>query len=170
LIIRQLDGRDIPGWIELRTRLWPDESASELEAEGRRALRGDPPLIVRVAEETGRLIGFIEIGLRSYAEGCSSSPVPYVEGWYVVPERRRQGVGAALMRAAEMWASQAGYVELGSDTQPANQGSQAAHAALGFEEVEQLVVFRKALGTDTASPSQRTRNDGMGPGERSPGP
>ncbi len=145
MVVRPLEDPDVPNWIALRAQLWPAETLSELEIEGRHALAGEPPLIVLVAEEYDRLTGFIELGLRSYAEGCSSSPVPYVEGWFVVPERRQRGLGAALMRAAETWCKQAGYTEMGSDTQPINEVSRAAHAALGFEEVEQLVVFHKAL-------------------------
>jgi aminoglycoside 6'-N-acetyltransferase I len=100
---------------------------------------------VFVAVEDERLVAFLELDLRSYAEGCASSPVPYVEGWYVIPEWRRRGVGGALMQAAEEWSRARGYAELGSDTEEPNRLSRDAHAALGFEEVETVVVFRKAL-------------------------
>ncbi len=102
-------------------------------------------MVVFVAEENGTLVGFLELGLRSVAEGCTSSPVPYVEGWYVAADWRRRGVGGALMQAAEEWSRARGYTELGSDTEEANRLSRAAHAALGFEEVETLVVLRKPL-------------------------
>jgi aminoglycoside 6'-N-acetyltransferase I len=143
--IRPLEPPDIPRWIELRFKLWPDQSPAEMDAEGRAALTAEPPLIVFVAEESGTLVGFLELGLRSVAEGCESSPVPYVEGWYVEADRRRHGVGGALMRAAEEWSRSRGYTELGSDTEEVNRLSRAAHAALGFQEVETLVIFRKSL-------------------------
>lgn len=145
MLVRPLLEPDIPAWISLRAQLWPEEMPSELERQGRLALDGDPPLIVLVATESNQLMGFIEIGLRSYAEGCSSSPVPYIEGWFVASNERRRGVGTALMEAAQAWARQGGFAELGSDTQPVNQISRSAHEALGFQEVEQLVVFRKDL-------------------------
>jgi len=116
-----------------------------MDVEGRAALGADPPLVVFVAVEDERLVAFLELDLRSYAEGCASSPVPYVEGWYVIPEWRRRGVGGALMKAAEEWSRAQGYPELGSDTEETNRLSRDAHAALGFEEVETVVVFRKAL-------------------------
>lgn len=125
--------------------LWPDQSRDELDEEGRVALAADPPLIVFVAEVDNALAGFIELGLRSVAEGCSRSPVPYVEGWYVEAASRRRGIGGALMHAAESWCREQGYREFGSDALADNQLSRVAHAALGFEEVETLVVFRKAL-------------------------
>ncbi len=143
--IRPLEERDIPRWIALRTELWPHESPAELDREGRAALEAEPPLVVFVAEENGTPVGFLELGLRSVVEGCTSSPVPYVEGWYVAADWRRRGVGGALMQAAEEWSRARGYTELGSDTEEVNRLSRAAHAALGFEEVETLVVFRKPL-------------------------
>ena len=143
--IRPLEASDIPQWITLRGRLWPDQAPAELDEEGRAALAATRPLTVFVAEESGRLVGFLELDLRSYAEGCGSSPVPYVEGWYVEPDWQRRGVGGALVRAAEEWSRAGGYTELGSDTEEVNRLSRAAHAALGFEEVETLVIFRKSL-------------------------
>lgn len=143
--IRPLEVPDIPQWIELRRKLWSDQSPAELDEEGRAALIAEPPLTVFVAEENRTLVGFLELGLRSYAEGCSGSPVPYVEGWYVEPDWRCCGVGGALMQAAEEWSRAGGYRELGSDTEEVNRLSRTAHAALGFAEVETIVVFRKAL-------------------------
>ena len=143
--IRPIAVTDIPQWVELRAKLWPHESRAELEAQGRAALIAEPPLVVFVAVENSTLLGFLELGLRSVAEGCASSPVPYVEGWYVEADWRRRGVGRTLMHAAEEWSRSRSYRELGSDTEEANQLSRAAHAALGFAEVETLVVFRKSL-------------------------
>lgn len=145
MLIRPLQPSEISRWIELRAELWPDEPLADLDAQGRTALAADPPLVVFVAEVSAALVGFLELSLRSVAEGCTSSPVPYVEGWYVVADWRRRGVGGALMRRAEQWSRECGYTELGSDTEEVNRLSRVAHAALGFEEVVTLVVFRKPL-------------------------
>jgi len=145
MMIRPLQESDIPRWIELRATLWPHASLEELDVEGRAALVAEPPLIVFVAEEELAILGFLELSLRSYAEGCDSSPVPYVEGWFVEAGWRRHGVGGALMDAAADWSRAHGYTELGSDTEVTNHLSRAAHAALGFEEVETLVIFRRPL-------------------------
>jgi len=40
---------------------------------------------ILVAEEGSQFIGWVEVALRDYAEGCQTSPVGYLEGWYVVP-------------------------------------------------------------------------------------
>jgi aminoglycoside 6'-N-acetyltransferase I len=87
----------------------------------------------------------VELSIRSHAEGCETDRVAFVEGWYVDNDHRGRGVGAALMRAAEEWGRASRCTELGSDTQLWNEPSIAAHKALGFEEVERLVAFRKAL-------------------------
>jgi len=143
--VRALAGSDISQWAELRAALWTDQPRDELEADGRVALAKDPPLVVFVAEDESVLAGFIEFGFRSVAEGCESSPVPYVEGWFVRESYRRRGIGAALMRAVEDWCRARGFVELGSDANASNRLSRDVHAALGFEEVETLVVFRRVL-------------------------
>lgn len=143
--VRALEESDIPQWIDLRAKLWPEQSRTLLDSEGRQQQTGEPPLVVFVADDDTRLVGFIEVGLRSVAEGCESSPAPYVEGWYVEPEHQRRGIGRALMREAERWARANGYTEMGSDAQLDNTLSHRVHAALGFEEVERLVVFRKSL-------------------------
>jgi aminoglycoside 6'-N-acetyltransferase I len=102
--------------------------------------------ITLVAERAGGgLCGFIEVSLRNYAEGCQTSPVAYIEGWYVDAESRRRTLGTHLVQAAEAWARHQGLKEIASDTQIENAISIQAHTSLGYKEVERLVCFRKAL-------------------------
>jgi aminoglycoside 6'-N-acetyltransferase I len=94
----------------------------------------------------GRVVGFVQVGLRSHADGCDTSrPVGFIEGWYVVPDCRRQGIGRRLLAAAEDWACNQGCKEMGSDTQIDNEISQTAHRALGYQVVDRCVHFRKPL-------------------------
>lgn len=101
-------------------------------------------MIVR-AIESDVPVGFIELAVRPFADGCDSAPVPHVEGWYVEPGARGRGTGRALMDAAEGWARERGFVELASDTEVHNDGSLAAHMRCGFVETERLIKFRKSL-------------------------
>jgi aminoglycoside 6'-N-acetyltransferase I len=104
-----------------------------------------------VVESTGGgLCGFIEVSLRNYAEGCMTSPVAYIEGWYVDEHCRRRTLGTRLVQAAEAWARSQGLKEMVSDTQVENAVSIQAHTRLGYEEVERLVCFRKALDASGA--------------------
>jgi aminoglycoside 6'-N-acetyltransferase I len=89
--------------------------------------------------------GFISFSLRPWAEGCDSSPVPYIEGWWVAPELRQSGVGRALVTAVEQWCRKHGYAELASDVELDNDISLRAHAALGFEPTVRVQFFRKRL-------------------------
>jgi aminoglycoside 6'-N-acetyltransferase I len=68
-----------------------------------------------------------------------------VEGWFVIEAWRKQGVGRALIRAAENWAKEQGCSEMASDTWIDNELSQLAHEALGFEVVDRCVNYRKPL-------------------------
>jgi aminoglycoside 6'-N-acetyltransferase I len=84
------------------------------------------PLMLFVAQsDTGELLGFLEAGLRSFAEGCEPwQPVGYVEGWYVAERYRKQGIGGKLLEAAEEWARRQGCVEMASDALLHNHLSQ----------------------------------------------
>jgi aminoglycoside 6'-N-acetyltransferase I len=135
----------------LRETLWPESTASEHAQELALILADKPPttmpLVILVSEASpGLLNGFLEVGLRSYADGCDGTyAVGYVEGWYVAELHRRRGVGAALLRAAEEWARAQGCREIASDTSVSNTVSQRVHESLGFQVTERAVLYRKTL-------------------------
>jgi aminoglycoside 6'-N-acetyltransferase I len=146
--IRAVETGDVERWIDLRHALWPDEPREELAAEARAYLNGRGFMlecVLAAVDAAGTVVGFAELSRRPYAEGCVTTPVAFLEGWFVVPERRGLGAGRALVAAAEAWARSRGCREFGSDTTIDNTASAAAHAALGFEEVERIRCFRKAL-------------------------
>jgi aminoglycoside 6'-N-acetyltransferase I len=151
MLIRLARPPDRDQLARLRVALWPESSVDQHAREVALILAGKfpgvMPLVVLVVEaDDGTLVGFLEAGLRSYADGCDAAqPVGYVEGWYVVENHRREGLGADLLRAAEDWARGQGCVEMASDTAIDNQASQRAHEALGFEVAERSVLYRKRL-------------------------
>ena len=155
--IRAATPSDAAAWLELRHALWPDSERATHAREIERFLAGalSVPLHVLLAFDGGRAVGLAELNIRPYAEGCSTDRVGFLEGWYVVPEARRRGIGTALVRAAERWAIERGCTELASDAEHDNRLSQKAHHALGFEEVGQIRCFRKDLrrrGGENPSP------------------
>ena len=93
----------------------------------------------------GEVVGFCELSIRAYAEGCRSDRVGYLEGWYVAPGERRRGVGRELVAAAERWARDQGCAEFASDAAVDNTASSAAHLALGFSDAGVIRCFRKRL-------------------------
>jgi len=146
--VNPVDRASLERWSTMRASLWPEAVAAELAREATRFLDGVPSVAEAVfvaLDEANSAFGFIELGLRQFADGCESSPVPYVEGWFVEGEQRGRGAGKALMNAGERWARERGFFELASDTQIDNVTSRQAHAALGFAEVETLVILRKDL-------------------------
>jgi aminoglycoside 6'-N-acetyltransferase I len=147
LLIRPVEQGDAAAWERMRTALWPDDSGSHAGDIARffSPQRNEPLEVLLACSGSGANLGFVELSIHPYAAGCTSNRVAFVEGWYVEPAHRRRGVGAALMRAAEEWGRANRCTELGSDTQLWNESSIAAHKALGFEEAERLVAFRKSL-------------------------
>jgi aminoglycoside 6'-N-acetyltransferase I len=145
LRIRFRQPSDDAEWLRMRRALWPDDSeaAHQIDMAVWRA-RVDAAVLVAERADQG-LAGFTEVGTRLYADGCDTSPVAYLEGWYVDRDVRRHGIGAALVRAAEAWARERGYRELASDALLNAIDSQRAHSALGFIDVERAVRYRKRL-------------------------
>ncbi len=145
--IRELRREERGQWLHLRQLLWPD-SPRETLAEEQEEIIADPEAnsVLVAALPGGELVGFVEVALRNWAEGCSTRPVGYIEAWYVKPEQRRSGLGRLLMRAAERWALSRRCSELGSDAELKNEVSHEAHRAVGFVEVTRLVLFAKRLG------------------------
>jgi aminoglycoside 6'-N-acetyltransferase I len=146
--VRSATPTDRDRWLRLRHALWPEGSEAEHREEIARffAGRARTPLAVLLAEDAaGHAIGFAELSIRAYAEGCRTDRVAYLEGWFVVPAARSRGVGRALIAAAEGWARAQGCAELASDAEADTKLGATAHRALGFTEVGLVRCFRKDL-------------------------
>jgi aminoglycoside 6'-N-acetyltransferase I len=138
VIVRPVAPSDAAFWARMRRALWPgDEHPDEVAKFFRGEL--DEPSFVLVALDGEQFLGFAELSVHEPGH------LAYLEGWWVDPAWRRRGVGRALVAAAEAWGRAQGCREFGSDTEVSNTASAAAHAALGFTEVEQLRCFRKPL-------------------------
>ena len=145
--VRHARPEDAPFLAAFRAELWPEDSEAGHFREVRRFFEGSTPelLAILIAEDAGRAVGFADLSIRPWAEGCVTNRVAYLEGWFVVAEARGRGAGRALVAAAGEWARAQGCRELASDTQPDNDGSAAAHRALGFTDVGLVRCFRKDL-------------------------
>ncbi len=147
--IRAVNKGDRAEWARMRSQLYSNPDLQEIDDWYEAASSGGTTLVgvaVLVADRgDGSLAGFVEVGSRPYAEGCETSPVAYLEGWYVDPDDRRAGLGTRLIEAAEAWARSHGFREIASDTELENGISLGAHLALGYEEVERQICFRKRL-------------------------
>ncbi len=152
IYIRPARPADLDQLARLLEALWPDSPAEEHSKELQLLLGGKADLVLTtphtifVAEAGEKLAGFLEVDLRSHADGCNPSrPVGYIEGWYIAENYRRRGIGKKLLAAAEDWARGHGCLEMASDALIDNQISQQAHEALGYEVVDRCVHYRKSL-------------------------
>jgi aminoglycoside 6'-N-acetyltransferase I len=145
ITIRKGRASDRDGLVLMRKALWPEcpENRQELEMA---QILSDKGIVLLAESSSSGLVGFAEISLRTdHVEGTTSSPVPYLEGWYVEPSYRSQGIGKALLRSVEDFAVQAGYAELASDAELKNHDSIKIHQHFGFREVGRTVHFIKSL-------------------------
>lgn len=146
--IRPARAADVAAWSQLRAALWPDDdAAAHAEDIAETFLSGDPDQVAFVAEgEDGELLGFVEASIRrDYVDGCETSPVAFGEGAFIRPEWRGKGVGRALVEAVADWGRAKGCTELASNAMLDNTASHAFHEAVGFEETERVVFFRRML-------------------------
>jgi aminoglycoside 6'-N-acetyltransferase I len=97
------------------------------------------------ADAVGQICGFIEASIRTNAEGCTTTPVGYIEGIFVQPASRRWGVGRLLVSAAEGWVRSRGCSEFASDCHAHNEASIEFHRRLGFTVSKQMVHFHRRV-------------------------
>ena len=145
--IRRADLADFENWFALRKLLWAHVLEDESRAFLSESLRESDKMPVFLAEtENGEIVGFLEAALRfDYVEDCETSPVGYIEGWFVAENFRQREIGRKLVEAAESWARALGCREMASDCLLENTLSLKAHLAIGYEEVERNIHFKKNL-------------------------
>lgn len=146
--IRIATSSDMEGWVGLRAQLWDDTSIEQHRAEAATMLAKAPDECITFlhATDEGGIRAFAEAALRrDYVNGCETSPVAFLEGIFVCSEDRGTGIGRDLLRAVQAWATDRGCSELASDADLDNLASHAFHTALGFEETQRVVYFRKVL-------------------------
>mgnify|MGYP000623484300 CR=1 FL=1 len=138
--------QDVEDWAKLRRKLWHNCTAEQNEREIA-AIQANPNsyAVLVSPKADGGLQGFLEISIRSQAEGCKSKQIGYIEGVYVIPTARQKGVAKALIAAAEDWARQQGCREMATDVEVENLLSQYVHKRLGFYEVERHIHFVKPI-------------------------
>jgi aminoglycoside 6'-N-acetyltransferase I len=147
MIIERCTAEFLEAWACLRQALWPDETLEEHRKYARSLLnRTEDAVVLLAREEGGDVVAFAEATLRrDYVNGCSASPVGFLEGVYVKPRCRNRGLSRLLCEALEDWAVDRGCIEFASDVLLQNALGQRVHEALGFEETERVVFYAKRL-------------------------
>ncbi|MEQ8770496.1 MAG: GNAT family N-acetyltransferase [Phycisphaerales bacterium] len=140
---------DAPAWAAMRRELGVEWIIDNIDAMVASYLATGTidhlPHVVLIAKDDAGSVGFAEVSLRQFAEGCETSPVGYLEGWFVAKRTRGSGVGRALVDAGVAWARERGCREFASDAELHNAASLAAHEKLGFDPVCDIRCFRKLI-------------------------
>ena len=130
---------------EMAVKMWDSHDRDELAAEFEDTI-GDEHAAFFILYADDLPIGFAQCGLRTdYVEGTGSSPVGYLEGVFVEEPWRRRGCAGQLLAACEQWAKGLGCTEFASDCELGNDDSLRFHLAMGFEEANRIICFRKTL-------------------------
>ena len=130
---------------EMAVQLWDDPTIDELEAEFIETL-GDEQSAFFIKYVNDMPVGFAQCGLRTdYVEGTETSPVGYLEGIFIREQYRKNGYAKELLRACEQWAKAMGCTEFASDCELDNSVSLQFHLAMGFDEANRIICFKKKI-------------------------
>jgi aminoglycoside 6'-N-acetyltransferase I len=148
IVIEACVSVDHPGWLGLRDALWPDGQPEE-HLDEMHAFLAEPEryvqYVARLATD-GTPVGLVEAAQRrDYVNGTQTSPVVFLEGIYVPPAFRRNGIARQLLAQVEAWARAQGCCEFASDASLENRASHVFHARAGFRETERVVYFVKRI-------------------------
>ena len=129
----------------LAIQMWTDHDLEDLTEEFHQMVTNDEAACF-IKYFDGKPIGFSQCQLRrDYVEGTESSPVGYLEGIFVSDEYRTRGYASELLSECEKWAKEKGCTEFASDCELDNLDSFRFHMALGFEEANRIICFRKDI-------------------------
>ena len=117
------------------TRPWNDPYA-----DFSRAVAGDSSAVLGTYGDDGALIGTAMVGVDGH------------RGWvyYVAsaPDHRGEGIGRALMKAAEDWIIERGMPKVHVMVRRSNTAVVGFYDSLGYEEQDTLVLGRRFDGSD----------------------
>ena len=144
-MIKRAEVEDADVLAGLAIQMWTDHDPDGLAEEFRALLKNEDAACFLFYMED-RPIAFAQCQLRhDYVEGTDTSPVGYLEGLFVTEEYRKRGYAAELLAECEKWAKAKGCAEFASDCEFDNPDSLRFHIAMGFEEANRIICFKKEL-------------------------
>jgi aminoglycoside 6'-N-acetyltransferase I len=129
----------------MRRALYPDTALEAHEVETNDIVDQPDCQQCYIALKDEKPIGFIEVSIRLWAEGCTTRNVGYLESIYCDEFFRRMGVGEALCLMAETWARQKGAKEMGSDVDIDNETAFSWNRDMGYVESGRSIHLHKKL-------------------------
>lgn len=143
--VRQARDRDTPGIAALLQRIIADHDkepppVDRLLRPVEHILRA-PGAWFFVAEIAGRLVGMAQVNER-YST-WDGGHYGYIEDFFVVEDRRGQGIGAAMLAHIEADARSRGWVRIDLDVLAGNEATRL-YRRVGFEE-SGYAIYRRVL-------------------------
>lgn len=136
--IKSVTEQTVSVWVSFASRVWQTDEQVLQE----QFTEGKFPFEFLYYSPSNIAVAWISLSLRhDYVEGCQFSPVAYVEGIFVHPDYRGQGIATELLDFADSWAKSHGARELASDTDFENIHSQTFHTKNGFREVSRNIHY-----------------------------
>ena len=136
---KEATAADLKSWVDMRHELWGGD-LGQLETEAHGILSSPTEYCLLATKGSGEYIGFIEVSLRH----TEHHTYGYIEGWYVAPAHRKQGIGTALIDQAEQWLLHNLVEAIFSDTDQASYPvSLPAHAHSGYIPIRNFTLFKK---------------------------
>lgn len=130
---------------KMAMKIWEDNNLYDLVKEFEE-FADDPNMASFIKYVDDKPVGFANVSIRyDYVEGCETSPVGYLEGIFVEDEYRKNNYARDLVKACETWVKDKRIKEFASDCTLTNKDSLAFHLAIGFEEVNRIICFKKEL-------------------------
>lgn len=144
-MIKRANAEDNEILAALAIQMWTGHNLEDLAELFRKlVMNGEAVCFIKYEDE--KPIGFAQCQLRhDYVEGTESSPVGYLEGILIADGYRKKGYAAELLSECEKWAKEKGCSEFASDCELVNEESLKFHMALGFEEANRIICFRKDI-------------------------
>ncbi|HEM5051775.1 TPA: GNAT family N-acetyltransferase [Streptococcus suis] len=145
MTIRAVNEQTLSIWASFASQVWQTNEQVLIE----KFSNNEFPFEFLYYSQSEEPIAWISLSLRhDYVEGCQVGPVAYLEGIFISPNYRSQGIAKELLHFAEGWAKSRGIGQLGSDAELDNLLSQNFHIKHVFREVSRTVHYVRDLNSE----------------------
>jgi len=142
----EFEDKEFEPLLQMSLKLWTDYEKEELISQLKQTTQQKKNKIYLAKAADGKRIGFSIFSLRTdYVEGADQSPTGYLEGIFVEPDHRGDGIAREFIKMGESWCKAHGCTQMGSDTWLTHKESRAFHKKVGFWEEEEIVHFLKDI-------------------------
>ena len=141
IVIRAMAPTDIPAARMLLSQLGYELNANEVERRYNAVIeRGEHAVFV--AEENGRIIGFLHLYERP---AFDKPPEVIVQAIVVDQSLRGTGIGKTIMSMAERWAVERGFSSIALTSNVSRSGAHLFYDRLGYKIEATSHLFRRQL-------------------------